>query len=289
MGVQEPEGLVCVWNQHLLERPEYTFHAQSDVLSVSFSPFHPTTIIGGTYSGQILLWDLRARHMPVLKSPLSAAGHTHPVYSLSMVGTQNAHNLISASTDGTVCAWTLDMLARPQESLELLHAAHSKTDEVSITGLAFPDNETATFWVGTEEGNVFVANRYDRAGIKAGLVQNEVYRSHSGPVLGIHFHPLVGPVDFTDLFLTSGTDWTIKLWRAKGGTGSGGAKSGTQAPAPSVMAPPAVPISPVYTFEEADDYVFDVKWHPSHPAVFGSVDGTGKFDVWNLNMDTEVD
>jgi len=40
--------------------------------------------------------------------------------------------------------------------------------------------------------------------------------------------------------------------------------------------------------DEADDYVYDVKWHPSHPAVFGTVDGSGKFDLWNLNMDTEV-
>jgi hypothetical protein len=34
--------------------------------------------------------------------------------------------------------------------------------------------------------------------------------------------------------------------------------------------------------------VFDVKWHPNHPAVFGSVDGNGKFDLWNLNQDFEV-
>jgi hypothetical protein len=79
-----------------------------------FSPFHPNLVVGGTYSGQILLWDTRAKSLPVLKSPLSASGHTHPVYSMTMIGTQNAHNLMSASTDGTVCAWQLDMLAQPQ-------------------------------------------------------------------------------------------------------------------------------------------------------------------------------
>lgn len=87
---------------------------QTDVLSVAFSPFHRSLIFGGTYSGQILLWDTRAKHLPVLKSPLSAAGHTHPVYAMQMVGTQNAHNLISTSTDGTVCSWLVDMLAQPQ-------------------------------------------------------------------------------------------------------------------------------------------------------------------------------
>jgi dynein intermediate chain len=80
-------------------------------------------------------------------------------------------------------------------------------------------------------------------------------------------------VDFSDLFLTSSVDWTTKLWRAKSLT------------KPSTT---AQQIAPLYSFDEADDYVYDVKWHPSHPALFGTVDGSGKFDLWNLNMDTEV-
>ncbi|KAK7687951.1 hypothetical protein QCA50_009170 [Cerrena zonata] len=151
-AINEPDGIVAVWNMHLLERPEFIFHSQSDVLSVTFSPFHSNLIFGGTYSGQILLWDTRSKHLPVLKTPLSASGHTHPVYAMQMVGTQNAHNLITSSTDGMVCSWLVDMLAQPQETLELVHAGHNKTGEVAITCLDFPDNETTTFWVGTEEG-----------------------------------------------------------------------------------------------------------------------------------------
>ena len=71
-------------------------------------------MFGGTYSGQILLWDTRSKHLPILKTPLSAAGHTHPVYAMQIVGTQNAHNLITSSTDGMVCSWLVDMLAQPQ-------------------------------------------------------------------------------------------------------------------------------------------------------------------------------
>ncbi|KAG8881574.1 hypothetical protein FRB97_009408 [Tulasnella sp. 331] len=272
-ALNEPDGIVTVWNLHLVERPEFVFHSQSDVLSVSFSPFHPNLVFGGSYSGQILLWDTRSKHLPILKTPLSAAGHTHPVYTMQMVGTQNAHNLITGSTDGMVCSWLIDMLAQPQETLELVHTGHNKTDEVSVTALNFPDNEATTFWVGTEEGNVYQANRYDRAGAKAGLNQYDVYKGHAGPVTGLDFHPSVGPVDFSDLFLTSSVDWTTKLWRTKSA-----AKPSTSAHT----------ISPLYSFEEADDYVYDVKWHPSHPAMFGSVDGSGRFDLWNLNADAEV-
>ncbi|KAI9022707.1 WD40-repeat-containing domain protein [Phycomyces nitens] len=272
MALNEPDGVALVWNLHLLERPEFVFHSQSDVLSVKFSEFHPNYVIGGTYSGQIVLWDTRAKSLPVLKTPLSAGGHTHPVYSLEMVGTQNAHNLISGSTDGFICSWQLDMLAQPQDYLELLHPAHNKTDEVSVTCVGFPDNETTTFWVGTEEGNVYQANRYDRAGSKAGINQYDTYKGHHGMVTGMQFHPLVGPVDFSDLFLTSSVDWTVKLWRSKSVS-----KTSTQ----------PTTITPLYSFEQADDYVYDVKWSPSHPALFGSVDGHGQFDLWNLNADTE--
>jgi WD40 repeat protein len=168
---------------------------------------------------------------------------------------------------------TLSQFCWWQETLELVYAGHNKTAEVAITTLDFPDNETTTFWVGTEEGNVYQANRYDRAGAKAGLNQYDVYKGHAGPVMGLHFHPLVGPVDFSDLFLTSSVDWTVKLWRAK-----------------SLSKPSTAPqvVPPLYSFDEADDYVYDVKWHPAHPATFGTVDGSGRFDLWNLNADTEV-
>lgn len=91
-------------------------------------------------------------------------------------------------------------------------------------------------------------------------------------VTGLNFHPLHGPVDFSDLYLTSSVDWTVKLWRARSIS-----KASTQASA----------IPPLYSFEHADDYVYDVKWSPTHPALFSTVDGTGQFDLWNLNADTE--
>ncbi|CAG8594467.1 13016_t:CDS:10 [Dentiscutata erythropus] len=272
-NMNDPDGVVLIWNLRLIGRPEFVFHSQSDVLTTMFSEFHPSAVLGGTYSGQILLWDMRAKSLPVLKTPLSTAGHTHPVYSMQMVGTQNAHNLITASTDGTVCSWQLETLLQPTETLELVHSGHNKTDEVSVTSFGFPENETSTFWVGTEEGNVYQANRFGHAGGKAGINQYDSYKGHWGPVTGLHFHPLVGPVDFSDLFLTSSVDWTVKLWKAK-----------------SVSKPSASAqtISPLYSFEGSDDYIYDVKWSPTNPALFGSVDGKGNFAVWNLNEDTEI-
>ncbi|CAL8372065.1 unnamed protein product [Boreogadus saida] len=90
-------------------------HFESPVVSVGFARFHPNLLVGGTYSGQIILWDNRShRRTPVQRSPLSAAAHTHPVYCVNVVGTQNANNLITVSTDGRMCSWSLDMLSQPQ-------------------------------------------------------------------------------------------------------------------------------------------------------------------------------
>ena len=112
-SVNEPDGQLLVWNLHLQTRPEFIFYAQSDITTAMFSPFHANLIVGGTYAGQILLWDTRAKSAPVLKSALSSTGHTHPVYYLDVVGTPNAHHILSASTDGTICSWQMDMLAKP--------------------------------------------------------------------------------------------------------------------------------------------------------------------------------
>lgn len=45
---------------------------------------------------------------------------------------------------------------------------------------------------------------------------------------------------------------------------------------------------PLYAFEDNSDYVYDVMWSPTHPALFACVDGMGRLDLWNLNNDTEV-
>ncbi|XP_060713247.1 cytoplasmic dynein 1 intermediate chain 1 isoform X2 [Tachysurus vachellii] len=253
----EPDGVALVWNMKFKKTtPEYIYHCQSPVVSVGFARFHPNLLVGGTYSGQIVLWDNRShRRTPVQRTPLSAAAHTHPVYCVNVVGTQNANNLITVSTDGRMCSWSLDMLSQPQESMELVY---NKSKPVAVTGMAFPAGDVNNFVVGSEEGTVYTASRH---GSKAGIC--EMFEGHQGPVTGISCHSAVGPVDFSHLFVTSSFDWTVKLWSTKQN-------------------------KPLYSFEDNADYVYDVMWSPVHPALFAAVDGMGRLDLWNLNNDTEV-
>ncbi|KAK2585127.1 hypothetical protein KPH14_008635 [Odynerus spinipes] len=253
----DPDGVCLIWNTKFKKAtPEFIFHCQSPVMSTTFARFHPNLILGGTYSGQIVLWDNRVqKRTPVQRTPLSASAHTHPVYCLTVVGTQNAHNLISISTDGKLCSWSLDMLSQPQETL-VLHAKQSKA--IAPTSLAFPHGDVNNFVVGSEDGTVYGACRH---GTKAGVV--EMFEGHQGPVTGISTHAVQGGIDFSHLFLTSSIDWTIKLWSLK-------------------------EMKPLYSFEHNGDYVYDVAWSPTHPALFAAVDDSGRLDLWNLNQDTEV-
>ena len=54
--------------------------------------------------------DRRDRSKPIQKSCLAQHGHNHPVYSLSVVGSQSTHNIVSVSNDGRLCQWKPKML-----------------------------------------------------------------------------------------------------------------------------------------------------------------------------------
>lgn len=277
----EPAGLVLLWNAHAPSSPEYHFTASSDVLSARFSPFHPNLVIGGCYSGQICLWDTRSSGrtgQPVQKTPQSGShlGHTHPVYSINVVGTPNAHNILTASMDGVVCSWSVDMLTQAQEYLVLNTPAPARTDDLAPTSMSFPASDPTFFLVGTEEGSIYPCHRYDRAGAQAGVDNRVAYRGHTAPVMSSQFHPTRGPLDLGDLLLSSSSDWSIKLWRVK--------------PAASSVAtvtdkdPVVKPILNI----AREDLVYDAKWAPYKPSVFACVTGSGDLEVFDLSYDLEV-
>jgi len=162
------------------------------------------------------------------------------------------------------------MLTKPQDSHDLAKVG-IKSDDIAITTFDFQDKEATTFLIGTEEGVAYQANRFERAGSKSGVNKNEAYKAHTGPITGLQFHPSSGQFDFSDLFLTSSVDWSVKLWRYRDQQRTTGSA-----------------VQPLRSFDDFGDYVLDVAWSPSHPAVFSAVDAEGRYTLWNLNAETEV-
>uniref|UniRef100_A0A8D3ATN7 Dynein cytoplasmic 1 intermediate chain 2 n=1 Tax=Scophthalmus maximus TaxID=52904 RepID=A0A8D3ATN7_SCOMX len=230
------------------------------VTCLDWSPQYPELLVASYNNnedaphepdGVALVWNMKYKKA----TPEYVFHCQHPIYCVNVVGTQNAHNLISISTDGKMCSWSLDMLSQPQDSMELVF---KQSKPVAVTSMSFPLGDVNNFVVGSEDGSVYMSCRH---GSKAGI--SEMFEGHHGPITGIHCHTAPGPLDFSHLFVTSSFDWTVKLWSTKNN-------------------------KPLYSFEDNSDYVYDVMWSPTHPALFACVDGVGHLDLWNLNNDTEV-
>jgi dynein intermediate chain len=263
-NIGEQDGLVNVWATTLPTRPEYSLYCQSEVTKIINNPFRPNEVIGGTYAGYIVVWDIRAKSTPVLKSYLTSDSHSYPIYSLEVVGTENANNIVSISNDGRLCTWQMEMFTSPQKSFELKH--HGK--EVCVICMAFPQDESNDFYVGAEDNSLYFAQVHNMTEItkdNTGTINS--LPGHCAPVTSLSLHPT--PVtwskgrDYSHLMLSCSMDWSIKLWNPKVGT------------------------LPLTTFESGQDYVFDVKWSPVHPSLFASCDAEGFIDLWDINADLE--
>jgi len=200
--------------------------------------------------------------------------------------------IISVSTDGVMCAWTTDMLARPQEYLELTHPPPLTTpnptttallpskgiDDLSPLSITFSRNDSSTFFVGTEDGGIYNINRYDRAGAKAGTDTTLRLTPHHAPVSKVELHRAgIGNDDsaseFDDLLLSTSLDWSIRLWRTRH---------------TSQLTGDAKHLSPVIEWTR-EDMVYDCAWSPVRPSLFTTVDGSGALELWDLtSLDPEV-
>lgn len=175
------------------------------------------------------------------------------------------------------------MLSQPQEYLPLTAPPPSKTEDLSPLCMAFPPADPTSFLVGTEEGTIYPCHRYDRAGAGAGTDTRLRYKGHTAPVTSLHFHPARGRIDFGDLFLSTGLDWSVKLWKSRPASSTSvvAPSAGNAAGKSSEIVDPLLDLS-------RDDVVYDAKWSPQRPGVFSAVDGAGSVEVWDLTADTEV-
>eukprot|EP00300_Choanocystis_sp_HF-7_P026782 c3070_g1_i1.p1 GENE.c3070_g1_i1~~c3070_g1_i1.p1 ORF type:complete len:631 (+),score=161.88 c3070_g1_i1:68-1960(+) len=268
------EGLVIVWNIVTPHTPEMVLYCGSDVLRAFVSHFNQNLIVGSTYNGQIVVWDKSqmvdgVMFAPSSRTPLSPFSHTLPVFCMDLVGSDNAHSLITISTDGKMRAWNLTHLDEPQEGRhDLTYPTEPKDDgakePLAVTCMAFVEGDVTSCVVGGEDGQIFSISRNTGQ-------SEDVFKYHDAPVSGVHIHPppnaTSGQTDYSYLILSSSFDWTVALWDK------------------------SRPNDPLFVFEEANDFVYDVKWSPTHPGVFATGDGAGQLCVWNLaaELDTPVD
>eukprot|EP00940_MAST-03C_sp_MAST-3C-sp2_P001459 g1459.t1 len=290
----DPDGVLLVWSLHRHTTPEFVFTSQSSIMTADFHTFAPNLLVGGTFSGQVCIFDKRAKSQAVQRTLISEEGHAHPIRALSIVGTSNANDLVTVSSDGKLCKWDMTQLRRPTYSAQLQYAKRSKMKEdIPVMSLANVHGDLNTVYVGSESGHIYRTYTDERHDAKDGIVQypsssvgnarskrsasskvqegGSVLRQvdgHFGPVTSVDFHSGAGGLsrsyDSSHLLLSASIDWTCKLWDLKRST------------------------SPICEFQCVNDYVLDVRWSPTHPAVFAASDAVGSLQLWNLNAKHET-
>eukprot|EP00759_Apiculatamorpha_spiralis_P054521 PhF_6_TR6959/c0_g1_i2/m.10262/K10415/DYNC1I, DNCI; dynein intermediate chain, cytosolic len=252
------DSVVLGWSVHV-PRPAFKLTTPLDVTQVQYCQFRANLVIGGTYTGQVVLWDTRKGESPVITTPVLKETHTNPVFGMNMIGTDSTHQLVTVSNDGKMCTWNLDKMTVPVEKTvlqvkeEVGDTAINKP--IACTSIDFSQYDSEKFFVGGENGTMYSASRHS-----AQQSLNKV-DGHNSPVTAVHCHPATSTDDgeVSSLVVSSSLDWTCKLWYEERSQ-----------------------LTLLHTFNDYTEYVYDVKWSPTHSAILASADGNGIVSLWNL-------
>ncbi|KAF7457695.1 dynein intermediate chain [Cryptosporidium felis] len=261
-------GCVQLWSISTPKSPENTFIASSPILTVSFDPYCQYKYVGTSYNGEILIWDSRTGRIPTQKSNSinitdaegnNIGGHSFPIYCMEMLGSKGSQSIVTIDTDGKLCNWNLTNLSEPFESFQL---RKSNSKDISVQCMTFSKliNPNAII-CGSEDGSLYQTMIKTN---KPGMITSTYQNAHNGYVTSLDYHPI------NDCFLSSGADWTIKLWT----------------PNPLMNS-----FTLLNTFESSENYVIGVAWHPIHPGIFAAIDADSRliiYDLTNANFQTPL-
>uniref|UniRef100_A0A087XWB9 Dynein, axonemal, intermediate chain 2b n=1 Tax=Poecilia formosa TaxID=48698 RepID=A0A087XWB9_POEFO len=238
-----------IWDLEKPNYPEMALKPESPLVCLDYNPKDPHTLLGGSYGGQIVLWDTRRGSQPVEYSSLE---HTHrdPVYKIIWLQSKTGTDAFSASTDGQILWWDVRKLSEPTERLVLDPSREGNLDQaLGAISLEFEPTMPTKFMVGTEQGMVVSCNR------KAKTPAEKIvctYEGHHGPIYAIQRNPF-----FPKNFLTVG-DWTARIWSED------------------------IKESSIMWTKYQMSYLMDACWSPVRPSVFLTVKMEGVLDIWDL-------
>jgi dynein intermediate chain 2 len=252
MGFQSKSSDVnsYVWNIENSNKPEIVLKPPSSALCLEYNPKDSHIILGGLYSGQVCIWDVRKNASLPTETTSPDISHRDPCHRALWIQSKTGTDFFSSSTDGTCKWWDTRKLSEPVE--ELILDITKQLDLNSALGaicLEYEPTMPTKFMVGTEQGTIITCNR------KAKTAQDKLaalYQSYSGPVNSLNRNPF-----FPKVFLTVG-EWVTRVWSED------------------------IRDSAIVTMKNDKYHLTASCWSPTRPGVFFTANTNGSLDIWDL-------
>eukprot|EP01006_Ploeotia_vitrea_P046888 TRINITY_DN67071_c1_g3_i4.p1 TRINITY_DN67071_c1_g3~~TRINITY_DN67071_c1_g3_i4.p1 ORF type:complete len:561 (+),score=46.29 TRINITY_DN67071_c1_g3_i4:72-1754(+) len=284
------KGYVTIWNpmrDDLNEKkPEITIETDNYPLCLDFHPEEPSVLCGGTYNGEIFVWNVANENDNLIaqtQSQLSGTTvmHTDPIqqvkWFVNRKETKLKYVIVSVSGDGKILFWTMnnkmnfpiagnEVLNRKSGPVGVMCIDVLSTGGRSLSSSQEPPCLENTVIIGTDLGTVYKTNikpvPIPDAGKKQAvgkLVLNDPtafkYETHTGPVQRVSGNPF-----HRSLFLSCSCDGTVKFFNI--------VESGR--------------VHHVMPGSSIDSYIYSAQWSPVRPFVFACACKDGNMYIYDL-------
>ncbi|KAG2497783.1 hypothetical protein HYH03_004055 [Edaphochlamys debaryana] len=304
-------GALTTWNLGREEvntsRADHRIDTDTCLMSCAFHPAHPALIAGGTFNGEVYVWDLSQEGDPQRgrSDVLLDARHTEPViavtwqYNLSdaaKYGTKDkSYRLVTLGADGRVLTWMWHKLEAPVYGYQLLYPQPgidrkfvwggacmafqreprgvSQQSESKGNAAVHGGEMAGTFLVGTEGGKIFKCyNDVNDASQKDFAKQLEKAErvEMRTPVREANYTPHAGAVFGVDC-----SPFQRELFLSCSTDGS-------------VRLYSSLRMQPLLHLEPTASYLFAVQFSPFRPMVFAAAGGDGFVYMYDLMRSQDV-
>nr|CAD7198337.1 unnamed protein product [Timema douglasi] len=213
-----------------------TLETSSCVTSLKAHPSEPSLLAVGTFSGELLVWNLQSEDEILVGSSAVVPGShreaiTHVSWIRSADPTHQRPLLVTSSSDGRVLVWSvgsrpgslrlvdgfvisMEYSMKAQNKVQMSPLGGSNSAELGVTCFSFSPHDPTSFVVGVEGGTILKCSTITAKSTL--VVSTEVhlrdpvlscYDSHQGAVTCINFSPHLHGV-----FLTCSTDKEIHIY-----------------------------------------------------------------------------
>ena len=132
-------GAVCMWNVFSKSfdatNPDVVLDHNSCIICVKCHPIQPAIVAGGSFNGEIIVWDLTLKTEQVLAmSSISEYGHKEPILDLDwLYDSPNAEwLLVTVGADGRILFWSLkNKLSHPVKGVILSSTGRRSSSHTS--------------------------------------------------------------------------------------------------------------------------------------------------------------